>query len=65
MNIGIDARLSGSKHAGIGRYTQNLITELIQQNKKDKLILFFYDQKQADEVLGKFSKNKKKFGPDR
>lgn len=59
MNIGIDARLSGSKHAGIGRYTQNLITELIQQNKKDKLILFFYDQKQADEVLGKLSKNKK------
>jgi glycosyltransferase involved in cell wall biosynthesis len=59
MNIGIDARLSGSQHAGIGRYTQNLITQVIIKNKKDYLILFFYDKKQATEVLGKLSKNKR------
>ncbi len=58
MKIGIDARLSGAKHAGIGRYTQNLIRELLRENKKYTFVCFFYDQTQADEVLGEYSKNK-------
>ena len=59
MKIGIDARLSGSKHAGIGRYTQNLIRELITQNKKDTFVCFFYDLEQATAVLAELNTNKK------
>lgn len=58
MRIGIDARLSGAKHAGIGRYTQNLIRELVQQNKKHTIICFFHDEEQEKEVLGSLQKNK-------
>jgi glycosyltransferase involved in cell wall biosynthesis len=58
MKIGIDARLSGEKHAGIGRYTQNLIDQLLIQYPKDKFVLFFYDQNQADEILVKHQKSK-------
>jgi len=58
MRIGIDARLSGAKHAGIGRYTQNLIIELLKQNKRDKYVCFFYDNDQASEVLGSYFNNK-------
>lgn len=59
MKIGIDARLSGAKHAGIGRYTQNLIRELLKENKKNFYVCFFHDQVQADEVLGEYAKDKK------
>ncbi len=59
MKIGIDARLSGAKHAGIGRYTQNLIRELLKENKKNTFVLFFHDQEQANDVLAEYSKHKK------
>lgn len=55
--IGIDARLAGSKHAGIGRYSENLIRRLVvlgaQKSKqvKIKFVLFFFDANQAKEVL--------------
>lgn len=53
MHIGIDARLSGLRHAGIGRYTQNLIRELLQTaTEKDRFTVFFHDEDQAKEVLG-------------
>lgn len=58
--IGIDARLAGEKHAGIGRYSENLIKRLIKlgldQQKKlpIKFVLFFFDAEQAKEVLGGF-----------
>jgi len=57
--IGIDARLSGEKHAGIGRYSENLIKRLIKLSledpkKKIKFVLFFFDAEQAREVLGQF-----------
>lgn len=58
MRIGIDARLSGSKHAGIGRYAQNLIRELVHSKKKHTFICFFYDELQKEEVLGTAAKNK-------
>lgn len=54
--IGIDARLSGREHAGIGRYVENLIQELIalikNQTTQTTLVLFFFDAKQAKQVLG-------------
>lgn len=60
--IGIDARLAGSKHAGIGRYSENLIKRLVilgqQKNSKIqvKFVLFFFDAGQAKEVLGDLHK---------
>ena len=35
MNIGIDARMSGTKHGGIGRYIETLIFELPKQSPND------------------------------
>ncbi|NCO12380.1 MAG: hypothetical protein COZ34_04350 [Candidatus Pacebacteria bacterium CG_4_10_14_3_um_filter_34_15] len=51
MKIGIDCRLAGSKHAGIGRYTESLILNLLDNPSKNKWVLFFYDENQAKEVL--------------
>lgn len=38
--IGIDARLWGVKHAGIGRYTEELVLHLLDLDKKNKYVLF-------------------------
>ena len=52
--IGIDCRLAGVKHAGIGRYVASLVTELLKQPVANlKYVLFFFDQAQAEAVLGK------------
>ena len=53
MNIGIDARLSGSKHAGIGRYIENLLIQLLKKKTPHTFTCFFYSQEQAEAVLGK------------
>ncbi len=53
MRIGIDCRLAGAQHAGIGRYIQNLVVRLISRPGKDEWVLFFHDQDQAKAVLGK------------
>jgi len=58
MKIGIDLRLSGPKHAGIGRYTQNLIQELVKNKSRNTFICFFFDQEQANSVLDKYQTNK-------
>lgn len=57
VTIGVDARLSGSRHAGIGRYIENLLLELPQAQKKLQQdnhltkqvnwVYFFYDRQQA------------------
>lgn len=58
LRIGIDCRLAGNQHAGIGRYTENLVRELLELTKAEALkqritwVLFFFDQKQARQVLG-------------
>ncbi len=53
FQIGIDARLSGVRHGGIGRYIQNLILELLKlDNTSVKWHFFFFDEQQAKEVLG-------------
>lgn len=44
MKIGIDCRMYGLKHAGIGRYVENLVRELSKRQSRDKdfeLVLFF------------------------
>lgn len=57
MRIGIDCRLAGKKHAGLGRYTQNLVTELLDSTstKNDTFVLFFTNTAQAKSVLPKKS----------
>lgn len=40
MKIGIDCRLWGVKHAGIGRYTENLVKNLEEIDKENKYVLF-------------------------
>lgn len=55
MKIGLDCRLAGAKHAGIGRYIANLLQELIKDSEVN-WVLFFYDREQVEEVLGKDTK---------
>lgn len=52
QKIGIDCRLAGTQHAGIGRYIQQLIRELLTAKTSVHWVLFFYDDSQAREVLG-------------
>lgn len=40
MTIGIDARLWGLKHAGIGRYVLNLVINLLEQDSENHYLLF-------------------------
>lgn len=40
MRIGIDARMSGLKHAGIGRYVESLLGELQKQETKNQYLVF-------------------------
>src|SRR3989339_173128 len=40
MRIGIDARLYGLEHAGLGRYVTRLVNELLKVDKKNRYVLF-------------------------
>lgn len=40
MRIGIDARLYGPEHTGLGRYVTNLINNLLKIDKKNHYVLF-------------------------
>lgn len=40
MKIGIDCRMSGIKHAGIGRYVENLVNELKILDKQNQYVFF-------------------------
>lgn len=40
MRIGIDARLYGLEHAGLGRYITRLVQELLKKNTQDHFVLF-------------------------
>ncbi|MBD3279714.1 MAG: glycosyltransferase [Candidatus Pacebacteria bacterium] len=55
MKIGIDCRLAGTQHAGIGRYIENLIIRLPKLSPGTKWVYFFYDQDQAQTVLQKLT----------
>ncbi|MCL5675835.1 MAG: glycosyltransferase family 4 protein [Patescibacteria group bacterium] len=39
MRIVIDARMYGVKHAGIGRYVQNLVSEILKQDRENNYVL--------------------------
>lgn len=51
IRIGIDCRLSGSAHAGIGRYIENLILRLPQIAPEFEWVYFFHDLSQWQELL--------------
>lgn len=51
--IGIDCRLSGNAHAGIGRYIEELIVRLPKLDKNKQWVLFFYSRQQANDFLEK------------
>ncbi|MFZ2190192.1 MAG: glycosyltransferase family 1 protein [Candidatus Magasanikiibacteriota bacterium] len=40
MKIGIDARMMGSKQAGLGRYVEQLVLGLLEQDKENEYVLF-------------------------
>ncbi|NCP47394.1 hypothetical protein AUJ42_03340 [Candidatus Collierbacteria bacterium CG1_02_44_10] len=40
MRIGIDARLYGLEHAGLGRYVMNLVDNVLKFDKKNDYVLF-------------------------
>jgi len=40
MRIGIDARLYGLEHAGLGRYVMRLVDEVLKLDKKNEYVLF-------------------------
>lgn len=40
MRIGIDARLYGLEHAGLGRYVMRLVDEVIKLDRKNEYVLF-------------------------
>jgi glycosyltransferase involved in cell wall biosynthesis len=48
MKIGIDARLYGTSHTGIGRYVQNLIENLGKIDKKNTYVIFGHPSLKAD-----------------
>lgn len=50
--VGIDCRLAGHRHAGIGRYTAQLVQELIANPGPLDFVCCFSDQDQVAEVLG-------------
>ena len=54
IRIGIDARLSGKKHAGIGRYVENLLIRLPLLKPNVKWVYFFYDKTQLAELMQVF-----------
>lgn len=62
--IGIDARLSGKKNAGIGRYIENLLVRLPLEKPEIKWVYFFYDKKQLAELTQVFGQlnEKEKMG---
>lgn len=63
QRIGIDCRLAGWKHAGIGRYVENLILELpklgeqLAPGRPITWILFFHDEAQAAEISAEWPSN--------
>jgi glycosyltransferase involved in cell wall biosynthesis len=52
MRIGIDARLYGLEHAGLGRYVLKLVENVLKLDKKNNYVLFL-TSKHADEFRGK------------
>ncbi|MFH2118336.1 MAG: glycosyltransferase family 1 protein [Candidatus Paceibacterota bacterium] len=61
--IGIDCRLAGTQHAGLGRYIENLVQHCVKETDIE-WVLFFHDQRQAQAVLpGKIANVKRVYAP--
>lgn len=56
MKIGIDCRLWGVKHAGIGRYTENLVKNLAEIDRENEYVLFC--RSDNTNLLPRFKKGK-------
>ncbi|KKT42826.1 MAG: mannosyltransferase B-like protein [Microgenomates group bacterium GW2011_GWC1_44_37] len=52
MRIGIDARLFGLEHAGLGRYVLKLVENVLKSDKKNEYVLFL-KSKYKNEFSGK------------
>jgi len=55
MKIGLDLRLYGTKHGGIGRYIKELSSQLLKIDKKNQYVFFIYQKNDAKKI----TKNKK------
>jgi len=44
MRIGIDARLYGTKHRGLGRYVQKLVDGITQTDKSNQYVIFLTEE---------------------
>jgi glycosyltransferase involved in cell wall biosynthesis len=53
QSIGIDCRLGGIAHAGIGRYIAELVKRVTKSTHDIRWVLFCSDSDQATELLGK------------
>lgn len=51
LTIGIDCRLGGARHAGIGRYIQNLVCRLPNQAPDIQWVLFVSEARQVSEFF--------------
>ncbi|EKD53159.1 MAG: mannosyltransferase B-like protein, partial [uncultured bacterium] len=48
MRIGIDARLYGLEHAGLGRYVMKLVENVLSSDKKNDYVLFLRSKYQNE-----------------
>lgn len=56
MKIGIDARLYGTKHRGLGRYVQKLVDGIVKADKQNQYIIFL-----TSENFDSFNSESKRF----
>lgn len=54
--IGLDLRLFGTEHGGIGRYCQELFPRLLELDKENKYFLFVNKQAASSEIIKLLSK---------
>ncbi len=50
MNIGIDFRMGGVRHGGIGRYALELLKAELEQDKADKFFVFYNDNVATEDL---------------
>src|SRR5690606_36980147 len=55
MRIGIDCRLGGSRHAGIGRYIENLLLRLPSLDSETTWVYFYHDEGQKQAWLSRLA----------
>src|SRR5690242_15271029 len=55
MRVGIDCRLIGTRHGGIGRYTFELVKHILSEDKEDAYYLFYNSEEK--EVIQNLVKN--------